>query len=697
MTSPPLPPLPPPLPNFWLGAWSRPPDCPAQVALALGGVLLIAALVPGGPRRLLATLEATGVADPARTRRFLSVASFIAAFLSLGYIAFYLRGGPRAPEAATYWLQGRALSHGNLAWTASSPMASFRARNLLLTLPDRLSGVLPPGYALLLSAAFLLGAPMLVGPLLAAALVPATWWLARELARPRAPGAVTPEDERRIEWTGRLAAAFSIVSAALRYHTAESLPHGAAALALAVALASALRARRTGDARTFVLSGLALGLLLATEPLAAAVAFAVVAALALETARARALLWAIAGALPGAALLLAANRAAVGHAFASPLAFYASRIAPAAAGGAKVVALTALERLRANLADVANFEPIALLPLLLLRPAARARLGAPVVWAAALVVVQTLVLGLAARGEVTPGGGASALANVLPVEHALVALALVVSLPEAWVAPAATGTLALALAGFAVHTAHYYERVAAEGIGRPRYEPDVAREAGANRGLLFFDDDEGYELAHDPGVIPSHGVEAVRSRGDDHDRLLYDLLGRPQSHRYVTTGRATSSVSIWTPTGSGDLWRFESEADFPPVATPDPGAGRATVVEGACASDGHAVEIRPAGAAPASATIELPVPHALDKKRSWTVMPRVFQEGTAGAGHLALVLEPGGAPLAEWTWTNEVHGSPCVDLPGKVVELGGEHPRAWLVVTATGGAVALDKTTLRGR
>ena len=121
-------PLPPALPSFWLGTWSRPPDRPSQVALAVAAALLVVALVPGGPRWLLSMLEVTGAAEPRRRRRFLFVASFVAAFLSLGYVAFYLRGGPRAPEAATYWLQGRALSHGRLAWTVSDPTASFRSR-----------------------------------------------------------------------------------------------------------------------------------------------------------------------------------------------------------------------------------------------------------------------------------------------------------------------------------------------------------------------------------------------------------------------------------------------------------------------------------------------------------------------------------------------------------------------------------------
>ena len=42
------------------------------------------------------------------------------------------------------------LGHGHLAWTVSDPSASFRARSLLLTAPDRLAGIFAPGYAALL-------------------------------------------------------------------------------------------------------------------------------------------------------------------------------------------------------------------------------------------------------------------------------------------------------------------------------------------------------------------------------------------------------------------------------------------------------------------------------------------------------------------------------------------------------------------
>jgi hypothetical protein len=168
--------MPPSLPaaTSWLGTWSRPPDRPAQVALGAAVALAAVALTPGGPQRLASFLDVAGLTDLTRRRRFLTVAPLFTAFLSLAYIAFYLRGGPRAPEAAVYWLQGRAMSHGDLSWAVPGPIASFRAKGLLLSPSDRLSAIVAPGYPLLLAGTFLVGAPMLWDPP-AAGLVAATW------------------------------------------------------------------------------------------------------------------------------------------------------------------------------------------------------------------------------------------------------------------------------------------------------------------------------------------------------------------------------------------------------------------------------------------------------------------------------------------------------------------------------------------
>ncbi len=269
------------------------------------------------------------------------------------------------------------------------------------------------------------------------------------------------------------------------------------------------------------------------------------------------------------------------------------------------------------------------------------------------------------------------LLSVVPVEQALIAYALATLFPRSF-APAILATCALSLAGFAVHAANDHEAMAKGDLGRPRYEPDEAREANVTHGLLFFNDDEGYELAHDPGVAASHGVQAVRMRGDDHDRLLYDLLGHPQAHRYTATA-ASASVTGWVPPGgSSDNWRFEAESDWPPA---DHDGAAASLVDEpiGCASDAHALVVLPPGSmgtaaeplagphprpaaqvpgAPAastaggvagaagtagasgatgasggSVTLALPLPRGatLPERTSWAVIPRVIRRRAAGA------------------------------------------------------------------
>ncbi|HEY8090536.1 MAG TPA: hypothetical protein VIF09_21895 [Polyangiaceae bacterium] len=682
-------PAPPVAPAIaWLGTWAKPPDRPAQVALGAGLALLVVALAPGGPRWLASMVDFASLVDLARRRRFLTVAGFVASFLSLGYLAFYLRGGPRAPEAATYWLQGRAMSHGWLAWSVIEPSASFRAKDLLFDAPDGVSGIFPPGYPLLLAPAFLVGAPMLIGPLLAAALVVATWLLARETAF------MAGEREARAEAIARIAAGLSVLCAALRYHTADALPHGAVAVTVAMALATAMSARRTGETRLFGVTGLAVGFLVATQPVSAVTTGAVVLALAVGDARRwRALAWMLVPALPGLLLLAAANHAAVGHVFASPVATYRALFDSRPPMPLRAITITTLHRLRAHLLDVANFEPLALLALVGVRRGGRgARLGA-------LIVAGQILLAAPFDAQmVAVGAGAKLLAPVIPLEHVLIAMALW-RLAPAQLGRAAIVTFGLSLAGFAVHAASDHEKLAASDLGRPRYEPDVAREANVTHGLLFFEDDQGFELAFDPGVNASHGIQAARLRNDDHDRLLYDSLGHPAIHRYSTTS-ASAAVTYWTPPGAGrEDWRFESESDWPPAAVWN---GHADAIEAtaSCVSEGRAIELVPASTGEeASVTIALPVPHGPtpSDRKAWQAIPRIFLQGTGASATLEVVARPGGKPLTQWTWKDDAKTPQCEELPAQSVEIGGDIPRAWLVLRTKGGAVALDKTTLRTR
>jgi len=230
----------------------------------------------------------------------------------------------------------------------------------------------------------------------------------------------------------------------------------------------------------------------------------------------------------------------------------------------------------------------------------------------------------------------------------------------------------------------------------------VVRDASVAHGLLYFDDDQGFELAFDPEVPASHGIQAVRLRGDDHDRLLYDLLGHPQIHRYSASATAAAVVA-WTPPNAGsDSWRFEAESDWPAAAAT---AARVAISEGgpACASDGRGLTVTPrAAGGEGGATLSLPVPRGATPpdRKTWTVVPRALQRGGPGTATLLLLATPDGPPLARWTWDDAAKnaGAPgCLDLPAQTVELGGDRPRAWLVLQATGGAVTLDKTTLRSR
>ncbi|MDB4992909.1 MAG: hypothetical protein JWM74_341, partial [Myxococcaceae bacterium] len=314
--------------STFLGAWGKPPDTPAWVALGVAALLLALAATPGGSAWCAALLAKhvphRRAADTISTRRYLTILGFLAAFLSLGYIAYYLRGGPRIIDATSYFLQGRALSHGQFSWAIPDPSASFRGRFLLFQEPDRLGGIFPPGYPLLLAAGFLIGAPMVIGPMLAAGIVILTYVLAREMAqdeRRRQPFYV-PEPES----VARFAAAISVVCATLRYHTADTMAHGACALAMLIALASAIRARRANASAYFALAGLAVGYVAATRP-ASSVAIGLVVlwiAARTKTTRAQNLAGLALGVVPGLLLLLAANRSVAGSAFTFPqTAYYA--------------------------------------------------------------------------------------------------------------------------------------------------------------------------------------------------------------------------------------------------------------------------------------------------------------------------------------------------------------------------------------
>ena len=661
-----------------LGPWHLPADVPARVSFVLAVCFAAAALLS----------KHAGTPQP--RRRFLVLAGFAAAFLSLGYIAVYLRGGPRIVDATTYWLQGRALSHGGFTFTVPEPSASFRGRFLLFHEPDRLAGIFPPGYPLLLALGFKMGAPMVIGPVLAACIAAATYHAARELSFGHA------EQER----IARVATVLSLLCATLRYHTADTMAHGATALAITVAFAAALAGKRTSDARLFALAGLAVGWAAATRIVSAMpIGLVVVLVAARSQVRVRALAWTLVATLPGLALLLAANRAATGSLVgSSQLAYYATSDGPPGCfrygfgksvgclfehedfvharlpdGYGLIAALgTTLRRLRMHLTDVANFE---LLALLVLVPRARnARL------AQALVALQVLAYAPFYFDGNYPGGGARYFADVLPIEHGLVALAAADLVPRVDYRRRAYALFAVVLAGFAVHASHDHRALAERDGGRPMFEPDALRVSAVPNGLLFLDTDHGWNLAHDPGVAADHGILAARLRGDDHDKLLYARQGHPVANVY-TRGAEGPVISRFLNVGtlSENVWTFESESDWPPLRQANGWAAPSWVPGGRVlalvASDGRE----------ASAVLELPVPRA----GLWKVRPKIVHRGSGGHGSLR-VFHAQDRALATWAWTDGPRDQ-TDRLPEQLAELSPPH--AYLEMT-TNSEISMDCVTL---
>ena len=498
---------------------------------------------------------------------FIAVLAGLAAALSAGYVVHYLRGGPRIIDATSYWLEARALAAGKLAFDVPDPTGSFRGRFLVSPTEagSPLAVIFPPGYPALLALGFLLRSPLSVGPLLAAGLVGSTYWLARELVR--------RED------VARLAAALSLVCAALRYHTADTMSHGLSALLFSVSLAAAARG---GPA--LVAGGLSLGWLCATRPLTGAVAVAVCLWVALRH-RWRAG-WLLPGMIPGIALLLAHQHAATGsYLGSSQLRYYALADGPpgcfgwgfgAGVGcvyehgeyvrarlvdgyGALEALLNTLRRLWVHSIDIANFEPWALLV-----PATVVRYRkSPGVAPLGTAVIATMLAysGFYFDGSY-PGGGARLFADVLPFEHVLLAYGLIELGAARWALPAA-------LAGFAVHAVFGHLALRDREGARPMFESAALAQAGITRGLVFVGTDHGFALGHDPsGVDPWQSVLVARRRGDAHDLLLWERFGRPPAYEYrFDPGAPRSEARLFDyPLVEQPTLRFEVEAEWPPLA-----------------------------------------------------------------------------------------------------------------------------------
>jgi hypothetical protein len=624
------------------------PVDPAQwIALALS-----LAVIPAAP----------WLVRPAGRRAvFLAAASLAAAALSALYIAAYLRGGPRIIDATSYWLEARALAEGSLSFRVDEPLASTLGRFLVRT--DDLDGaraavIFPPGYPALLALGFLAGAPLAVGPLLAAGLVIATFDLAEQVlsASPGAPASITEPS------LARLAALFSVACAALRYHTADTMSHGLSALCFCGSLALLFRALRTlqpsRPKRILPLaaaSGLFLGWLAAARPFSAlALGLTLVIALAQSSslsplARLRLAAALAVGALPGLALLAAHQRAATGSWAASSQAlYYAVSDGPPGCFrygfgpstgclgehgdfvraylphgyGPLEAAATTLRRLQMHLVDAANAEPLAFLvpigaalglrsspPRALPLDPSRVRL------LALALILQVAVYAPFYFDGNYPGGGGRFFADVLPLEHVLASIAVIELarrfFPRSRPDRLAALALALALAGFSVRAGFDHAALRDREGGLPMFEPHRLNAAGIERGLVFLDTDHGFSIAFDP-ARPGDRPTFARYRGDATDRLAWEARGRPEAFRYKfeMSAGAQASVSIEPYRFDPDLPSprlFEAEVLWPARAQ-DRAWALPEHASGTCATGGRWLAIHALPGVPGSVTVSLPAP-----------------------------------------------------------------------------------------
>lgn len=557
--------------------YSLPQDAIAGTAVALGLVLV-----------LVAWKQATSAASSRRL--FVFLATSASALLSAGYIVAYLRGGPRIIDATTYYLQARAFADGDLAWQVGEPASRVAGRFLVRdTLADgnQIGGIFPPGYPAVLALGFWLGAPLAVGPALAALLTLAIAWLA---------DAALPSDLPSRERVLRVIVLLSVVSGCLRYHTADTMSHGLSCLLLCVALAAGLRWSVRGGLVYALMVGAAFGLLLATRPVTAVACAAVLLLLVLRSrpsakpTKLYSVLVLLVGIAPGALLLLLHQRAVTGRLFqSSQLHYYANSDGPAGCfrygfgqdigclnehgdfvrhnlpnGYGLVAAVkTTARRLLLHVQDPLNDELLGLL--LLIGVAIAAVRFARMRPIALLPIVLVLAYSPFYFDGNYPGGGARFFSEALPCELICGVVGLA-ELGRRWPLGErlvrALPALSLLLFGLNAHSDHELLRDR-EG-GRPMFlQEDVAQLRAP--ALVFIDTDHGFGLAFRPGARAAEGeLEFARYRGDLSDELTLQAAAKVPAflHHYD----AQTGLVELQPFRSHNVTSLCSSSLWPPLA-----------------------------------------------------------------------------------------------------------------------------------
>ena len=275
-------------------------------AVAAGGLLL----VPRVGARLV-----QGVLAPRRAV-FVAGAALVGALISWAVVRGPMRGQPLSLDGVVYLAEARALTHGSFGLPMAFPRMMSSLRFFFEGADGKLHGVFAPGFPLALAPFVAAGGALLAGPATAAALVVASYALARSLTRD--------------ELASRVAVLLSLGSWARAIETADLLSHAWLALLSAMVVRLGLsHLERPGLVRPALIGAL-VAWSLASRPLDGAVLAAFALALLVVAAR-RSGSWArpfavaaIAG-LPFVALVAAQQHAATGTFSRATVVEYASR------------------------------------------------------------------------------------------------------------------------------------------------------------------------------------------------------------------------------------------------------------------------------------------------------------------------------------------------------------------------------------
>lgn len=351
---------------------------------------------------------------------------------------------------------------------------------------------------------------------------------------------------------------------------------------------------------------------------------------------------------------------------------------------------TTLRRLHTHTSDALDAWPVLLLALPACIVAARRDARLRLAWG--LVLLQVVAYMPFYFDGDYPGAGARLFADVLGVEHAAIALSIVamaarMKLPLEKTMAVVSGLVAI---GFGLHGAYDALALADRDGGRPMFEPERLQDAHVDSGLLFINTDHGFDLAYDPFVTDAkHGLVVARLRNDGHDRLLYDKLGHPSAWAYRFTD-SDVTVLPYTPTGAEvagrEVWRFESEVDWPPLAQNGAWAEPifATGNRQNCPSNGQALVVHPSPQG--TVTLSVPVP----RRGMWSIRPTVF--ASPGDGPITLRLHIGQADVHWSSPAQHNDKATCLELSAQTAEL--EEGEAMLDIGVLSNSAALDRVEL---